>query len=71
MSRDIIKPCPCCGEQIPVHVHNVDRPFGSLRMVICDQFRAGCGTQSGLWNTKREAIRAWNRRAASNTGGKP
>lgn len=61
---DQIKSCPCCGERIPV-IHVKRSSFcGLLHIIQCYEEHGGCGTRSGKHNTKREAVRAWNRRAA-------
>ena len=63
---DVIKPCPCCGERSPVAVAAETDRFpitGTLHFIHCRALEGGCGTRSGRWNTKREAVRAWNRRA--------
>lgn len=61
---DIIKPCPCCGERIPVtYDENAGLFIRGLRQIVCRIDRGGCGTSSGRFDTKREAVRAWNRRA--------
>lgn len=60
---DTIKACPCCGERIPVTLDDQAGWVGTLRQIVCREDRGGCGTRSGPFNTKREAVRAWNRRA--------
>ena len=61
---DIIKACPCCGERIPVTLDDRAGFYShELRQIVCREDRGGCGTRSGCFNTKREAVRAWNRRA--------
>ena len=50
-----LKPCPFCGEKAVV-IEN----YGNYRAfeVFC-----GCGGRVAYYETKKEAIKAWNRRA--------
>ena len=52
-----LKPCPFCGgEACILEICGYDMPFE----VFC-----GCGGRVAYYETKEEAIDAWNRRAAS------
>lgn len=69
-----LKPCPFCGNtNIRIALcseltcdlqpneyceHCEGRTFG----IICSALLNGCGTASGLYKTKEQAIKAWNRR---------
>ena len=60
-------PCPFCGKKVAGIYH--DNPyspdrFGDMMVSICCfVFDGGCGASSGWYDTKADAIAAWNRRA--------
>lgn len=51
---DELKPCAHCGERAMTYVTD----NGAWR-VCCYH----CGTESGQWTSKPQAVAAWNRRA--------
>lgn len=53
-----LKPCPFCGGEAALFEQNCDRPWH----VLCY-----CGGRVGWFETKQEAIEAWNRRVANDT----
>lgn len=60
-----LKPCPFCGKSIAVAWCNKDwLDFEKIETyaVSCDMNEGGCGGSSGFYETKEEAIEAWNRR---------
>lgn len=66
-----LKPCPFCGGKYTVNLSDcsecspcVDEPPCDCcnwvkHLIVCN----GCGAASGMYDTKEEAIEAWNRRA--------
>ena len=60
---DTLKPCPLCGSSARVY----DDGAGDLDSVpawiaACDD-EDGCGCETAFFDTREEAIAAWNRRA--------
>ena len=52
-----LKPCPFCGAKATLwREGGVDRPYH----ILC-----GCGGRVGWFETREEAIEAWNRRTES------
>lgn len=66
-----LSPCPFCGKDSAMFIScrevgacgefNRCGQEGSWA-VACSFLRAGCGSSSGFFQTKREAAQAWNRR---------
>lgn len=55
LQRGVIKPCPFCGPDT-----QVDADFNGFKwMVIC----GACGSSSGHYKTRLEAVNGWGRRA--------
>lgn len=61
MGNSTLKPCPFCNE---THATLLQDFFGWLR-VAC----ASCGTHSGPYATKEEAMEAWNFRLLRDEAG--
>jgi hypothetical protein len=71
-----LKPCPFCGKNVAhvgtvaehekMDIHDVDYDWCSKHYdVVCDLLKGGCGASTGKqYETPREAIEAWNRRAS-------
>ena len=60
---DTLKPCPLCGSGARVY----DDGAGCLDsvpawIVVCDD-EDGCGCETAFFDTRDEAVAAWNRRA--------
>lgn len=53
-----IKPCPMCGGNGETYNH-MPNAMGYEWRVICRE----CGAESGIYDTEKDAISAWNRRA--------
>lgn len=60
-----LKKCPFCGETEPVRlvVAKGEDGWRDRYFVLCNYEDGGCGTESGWYHSKIEAIEAWNRRA--------
>lgn len=57
-----LQACPFCGnEKSPGYSLDFDRAFGER--ICCDKTRGGCGSSTGYYRYKKDAIAAWNRRA--------
>lgn len=56
--------CEQCGNFEDEDKCPAFEPFGhcSMVFVVCSLYKGGCGASSGWYNTKKEAIDAWNRR---------
>ena len=69
-----LKRCPFCGGKYTVNLSDssecsscVDEPpcdgcNWKKYLIVCNVHLGGCGAASGLYDTKEEAIEAWNRR---------
>lgn len=55
-----IRKCPFCGSAASICAHDRGDHPGSDYSVCCDNPK--CGIETGLYETKREAITVWNRR---------
>ena len=59
MKDERLKPCPCCGKEARLTIYG-EKPY-SVRVNCSDIFN--CGLTQEWFDTEREAIEAWNRRA--------
>ena len=63
MTDEILKPCPFCGKRNPVVVVRIGRNgWRDKYSVLCDYDDGGCGTESGHYHYRDEAVDCWNRR---------
>ena len=74
-----IKPCPFCGGKYTVNLSDCSECFlcadeppcdgCNLKkyLIVCNMDIGGCGAASGLYDTKEEAIKAWNRRCGDDS----
>jgi len=54
-----LKPCPLCGSKTaPTPTREIRASF-----IWCYRGKGGCGCSTGMWESREEAIAAWNRRA--------
>lgn len=68
--EEILKPCPCCGNEDPViteypeQENEVYTYYSKRYSVLCRYEEDGseCGLESGHHKTKEEAVDAWERR---------
>ncbi|MCB6992419.1 Lar family restriction alleviation protein [bacterium 210820-DFI.6.37] len=76
---DKLKPCPFCGgEELSIEscksLEECEEFEGcnddGYVAVVCDMTAGGCGSSSGYYKTKQEAIAAWNRRNKNEQGRK-
>jgi Lar family restriction alleviation protein len=63
-----LKPCPHCGKLDTVWVGNRNKISGTKSdgqriAVNCNRQIGGCGATGGYFDTEKEAVEAWNRRA--------
>lgn len=56
---DELRPCPFCGGEAAVSIVPFINAEGSGYVAQCES----CWAKSGYYQTKAEAIEAWNRRA--------
>lgn len=56
-----LKPGPFCGSMTAPKTEGVS--YHDVFQVVCDPARDGCGARSYVYETKEQAITAWNRRA--------
>ena len=59
-----LKPCPFCGRNHGLLIESIHHRLDDVT-VFCDASgdKIGCGASCGYYNSKKEAIEAWNRRA--------
>ena len=74
-----LKPCPFCGEKYTVNLSDCSECFlcadeppcdgcnWKKYLIVCNTNIGGCGAASGLYDTKEEAIEAWNRRCGDDS----
>lgn len=55
-----LKKCPFCGSNDVLIVKAID--FRQTR-IACNNTKGGCGASTDYFDTKEQAIAAWNRRA--------
>jgi len=67
--------CPFCGANRPIiytasedwadnHGDIYKYPHSEAWQVVCDITHGGCGAAGGYRSSEKEAVEAWNRRAA-------
>ena len=69
-----LKPCPFCERKDAVTLSYCSEGFSCVAeppcdgcnwknyLIVCNVNLGGCGAASGLYDTKEEAIEAWNKR---------
>ena len=74
-----LKPCPFCGGKYTANLSDcsecflcVDKPpcdgcNWKKYLIVCNTNIGGCGAASGLYDTKEETIKAWNRRCGDDS----
>ena len=70
MSEQELKPCPFCGSKAKYTYHSNANLSGwqyfADHWVYCDNDKEGvCAVHQGMFETKEQAITAWNTRHAS------
>lgn len=60
IARWLTKDCPMCGSTATAYYRPSER-YENSAWVSCDS--EDCGTQTCFWETREQAIAAWNRRA--------